>query len=141
MTDTVKKTPEEVAADAQAKADAKAIEVAAKPVVKAQAELADAHAAHAEAVATLEEKQAKLDEAKEKFQASLPPKTLFVYDRDTVLEAETIKDNVDGTKDLRVSGVLAQKFMTSASNPPATKEFLNVRRGSGRADVGSYFEG
>ena len=141
MTDTPKKTPEEAAAEAQAKADAKAIEVAAKPVVKAQAELADAHAAHAEAVAILEEKQAKLDEAKEKFQASLPPKTLFVYDRDTVLEAETLKDNVDGTKDLRVSGVLAQKFMTSASNPPATKEFLNVRRGSGRADVGSYFEG
>ena len=133
MTDT---KPEDSKAEAAVKAQSKVVEVA-------QTDLAKANQALTDAQAFVQEKEAKVEEAKAKLQESLPPRLYFVYDRDTILEAETIKDNDDGTKDLLVSGVQTQKFSSPSSsgsfNPPSNKEFLRVRGGTARSDVGSYF--
>lgn len=114
---------------------------AAKPVVAAQSELAKAQAAHAEAASTLADAEVKVAEAKAAFVEAQPPRPRFVYDRDTVLEVEDFKENEDGSANFTVSGVVAQKFTTNVSSPPSSREFKNVRRGSGRTDVGSFFVG
>lgn len=76
------------------------------------------------------------EESLEEFQ---PEKVFYVYDRDTILEAEVTGEDPRGGLNLKVSGVAMQKFQTSASTGLQIAEFLNVRKGSGRADVGSYF--
>jgi len=130
-----KKAVTETTDKAEAKSDAK--ETA--ELDKARAALAKAQEEEAAAQAKTNEATAKVEEKKAALAAAQPPKTYLVYDRETVLEAEVLKDNEDGTKNLRVSGVVAQKFVTGASSPPSAREFLNVRQGGGRFDVGTYF--
>lgn len=69
-----------------------------------------------------------------------PKKTFFVFDRDTILEAEITRDNKDGTLDLLCQGVSNQKFSTDHSSPPSSREFLRVRKGTWKGDVGTYFQ-
>ena len=68
------------------------------------------------------------------------PKTYFVFDRDTIMEAEVTRDNKDGTLDLICQNVANQKFMTDHSSPPEAREFKRVRKGTWRGDVGTFFQ-
>lgn len=67
------------------------------------------------------------------------PKVLYVYDKETVLEAEVLGEGKIQGLNLLVSNVVAQKFSTNISSSSSNREFLNVRRGGGRFDVGTYF--
>lgn len=79
-------------------------------------------------------------EVDESLNPHIPLKTYYVYDRDTVLEAEVLGEGDQQGLNLRVSGVASQKFSTSVSTGATAQDFLNVRKGTGRHDVGSYFE-
>jgi hypothetical protein len=125
---------EEVVVDSGPSPEALAVEAAEGEV-----------AAISEEIAKLEEKKVeastKVEEAKVAAEEAAPPKTYFVYDRDTVLEATVLKEHKDGAKDLECSNVLAQKFVSGASSGTvnmSNKTFLRVRPGS-RGDVGSFF--
>jgi len=71
--------------------------------------------------------------------SSSSQKVFFVYDRDTVLEAEVVNGEIGGLLNLKVPAIQTQKFTTSITEGAKPADFLNVRKGTGRADVGSYF--
>ncbi len=132
-------SPNEVEAG---EADSPEVHAAAVAVEDAQTELSEAEAEAAIAAEKIELAKVKVDEAKAALNEVGPPKTYFVYDSETVLEAEVLKEHEDGAKDLAVSNVMVQKFTSGASSAQPSvgnRTFLRVRKGFGRADVGAYF--
>lgn len=117
--------------------------VAARETVEvATEELAVAEAEAAAANEKVELAKANVEEAKAAVVEVSPPKTYFVHTTDEVYEAKTLKEYPDGARDLEIGSVLAQKFVSGASSGAvsALPGFRGrVRKGFGRADVGSYF--
>lgn len=71
------------------------------------------------------------------------PKVYFVHTRDSIHEATILKEYPDGAVDLQVHDTIrTQNFVSGASSAIVNQLpgfFGRVRKGSGRADVGSYF--
>lgn len=68
-------------------------------------------------------------------------RTFLVYDADTVLEAEVLGEgeNPDSLH-LRVANVVQQRHSNSKSIGPTERDFANVRRGTHKRDVGTFFQ-
>lgn len=89
-----------------------------------------------EANEVIEDKEELTDE-----QIANLPTVKYVFDRDTIVDALVLGGSIEDheTLDLLVRNHMPHKFITNISNPPSNAFFKRVRKGSGRADVGSWF--